>query len=206
VKVNWSSGFDIFDRPIQTVSRRASRRQSRRGQLVLAVVRPRTGYFYVSAWENCATIFGGTPCSKEGRNFGGNASRPYVAVPGAPFTWTTARSDQQLDRSGSHRRGAGTRCDDRRAEVAVPDDRRHRQRHLTTASDLLFTGGRGVISGAGRADRRAVRKASLGAQIVNGPISREVGGKQYVATVRGCRCACSVCANDRSRLVAVIRS
>ena len=44
---------------------------------------PRTGLFYVSAWEGYATIFGGTPVEyQEGRNFGGGVNRSYVAGAG----------------------------------------------------------------------------------------------------------------------------
>jgi alcohol dehydrogenase (cytochrome c) len=57
---------------------------------------------------------------------------------------------------------------------------------LTTASDLLFTGGReGYFQVLDARTGSLLWKASLGAQIVNGPITYEVDGKQYVATIAG---------------------
>src|SRR5262249_47283540 len=57
---------------------------------------------------------------------------------------------------------------------------------LTTASDLLFTGGReGYFQALDARTGTFIWKANLGAQIVNGPITYSVDGKQYVATIAG---------------------
>ena len=57
---------------------------------------------------------------------------------------------------------------------------------LTTASDLLFTGGReGYFQALDARTGSLLWKANLGAQIVNGPITYEVDGKQHVATIAG---------------------
>ena len=57
---------------------------------------------------------------------------------------------------------------------------------LTTASDLLFTGGReGYFQALDARTGALLWKASLGSQIVNGPITYAVDGKQYVATISG---------------------
>jgi alcohol dehydrogenase (cytochrome c) len=57
---------------------------------------------------------------------------------------------------------------------------------LTTASDLLFTGGgEGYFQALDARTGALLWKASLGAQIVNGPITYEVDGKQYIATISG---------------------
>ena len=57
---------------------------------------------------------------------------------------------------------------------------------LTTASDLLFTGGReGYFQVLDARTGALLWKASLGTQITNGPITYEVGGRQYVATISG---------------------
>ena len=59
---------------------------------------------------------------------------------------------------------------------------------LTTASDLLFTGGReGYFQALDARTGTLLWKTNLGAQIVNGPITYEVDGKQYVATIAGSR-------------------
>ena len=57
---------------------------------------------------------------------------------------------------------------------------------LVTASDLLFTGGReGYFQALDARTGALLWKASLGAQIVTGPMTYQVDGKQYVATISG---------------------
>ena len=57
---------------------------------------------------------------------------------------------------------------------------------LTTATDLLFTGGReGYFYALDARTGAELWTASLGGQIVNGPISYSVNGKQHVAVISG---------------------
>jgi alcohol dehydrogenase (cytochrome c) len=57
---------------------------------------------------------------------------------------------------------------------------------LTTAGDVLFTGGReGYFYALDAVTGQVLWKASLGAQIVNGPITYMVDKQQYVATISG---------------------
>jgi outer membrane protein assembly factor BamB len=57
---------------------------------------------------------------------------------------------------------------------------------LTTATDVLFAGGReGYFQALDARTGTLLWKASLGAQIINGPMTYAVDGKQYVATVSG---------------------
>src|SRR5205814_927929 len=57
---------------------------------------------------------------------------------------------------------------------------------LTTASDVLFTGGReGYFHAIDARTGSLLWKTNLGAQIVNGPITYEVDGRQYVAAISG---------------------
>ena len=190
VKVNWMSTFDEKGRPIQTIQPAGQPTwQGNQGgtNWYSPSYSPRTGFFYVSAWENYATIFGGTPVEyQEGRNFGGGANRPYVAVPGAPSpglrrgpinNWTEAAAT-----------GAVLALDVTTGEVKwrFPMTDVTDSGILTTASDVLFTGGREGYFHAIEAKTGALLwKASLGSQIVNGPITYEVDGKQYVATIAG---------------------
>ena len=58
--------------------------------------------------------------------------------------------------------------------------------NLTTATDLLFTGGReGYFYALDARTGAELWKASLGGQIANGPISYAVDGKQYIAVISG---------------------
>ena len=57
---------------------------------------------------------------------------------------------------------------------------------LTTASDLLFTGGReGYFYAFDARDGELLWKATLGGVVHNGPISYKVGDTQYVAVAAG---------------------
>jgi glucose dehydrogenase len=57
---------------------------------------------------------------------------------------------------------------------------------LTTASDLLFSGGReGYFQALDARTGTLLWKTNLGAQIVSGPITYEAARKQYVATIAG---------------------
>jgi alcohol dehydrogenase (cytochrome c) len=190
VKVNWMSTFDEKGRPIQTVQPAGQPTwPGNQGgtNWYSPSYSPRTGMFYVSAWENYATIFGGTAAEyQEGRNFGGGNNRPYVAVQGAPTvglrrgpinTWTEAAAT-----------GAVLALDVSTGEVKwrFPMTDVTDSGILTTASDVLFTGGReGYFHALDAKSGTLLWKASLGSQIVNGPITYEVDGRQYVATISG---------------------
>ena len=57
---------------------------------------------------------------------------------------------------------------------------------LTTATDLLFTGGReGYFYALDARTGKRLWHASLGGQIVNGAVSYEVDGHQYIAIISG---------------------
>ena len=57
---------------------------------------------------------------------------------------------------------------------------------LTTASDLLFTGGReGYFYALDARSGEVLWRTSLGGQIVNGPITYMIDNKQYVSTISG---------------------
>jgi glucose dehydrogenase len=57
---------------------------------------------------------------------------------------------------------------------------------LTTATDLLFTGGReGYFQALDARSGTLLWKTSLGGQIASGPITYEVDGKQYVSVAAG---------------------
>ena len=57
---------------------------------------------------------------------------------------------------------------------------------MTTATDLLFTGGReGYVMALDARSGALLWKASLGGQIVMAPITFAVEGKQYVSVIAG---------------------
>ena len=113
----------------------------------------RTGLFYVSAWEDYASIYAPAPVQyKEGTNFGGGGPRNFSAVPGAPGlgrspinTWTEAAGHGAviaIDPATGRERWKFKMTDVTDSGI------------LTTGSDLLFTGRTGrLLPGAGRAHR-----------------------------------------------------
>ena len=57
---------------------------------------------------------------------------------------------------------------------------------LTTATDVLFTGGReGYFHALNAGTGEVLWRTSLGGEIANGPISYGVDGTQYVAVAAG---------------------
>jgi alcohol dehydrogenase (cytochrome c) len=191
VKVNWASGIDEKGRPIAT--------PQPAGEPTLPGVQggtnwyspsfsPRTGLFYMSAWEGYASIFKPEPSQYvPGRNFMGGGATPYAGVPGAPGvrvgratpinTWTDAAGNGAviaIDPQTGQRKWTFKQFD-------VTDSG-----NLTTATDLLFTGGReGYFYALDARTGAELWKASLGGQIANGPITYAVDGKQYIAVISG---------------------
>jgi alcohol dehydrogenase (cytochrome c) len=191
VKVNWASGLDSNGRPIQT--KQPPGQPTWPGNQGATnwyspSYSPRTGLFYLSAWENYATIYAPAPVEYQaGRYFLGGIFTVYGPVPNAtpmptvrrgPINdWTEAVGTGAvlaLDPKTGERKWAFTMTDVTDAGI------------LTTASDLLFTGGReGYFQAIDARSGQLIWKASLGAQIVSAPVSYMVDGKQYVSVISG---------------------
>ena len=191
VKVNWASGLDERGRPIQTPQPAGSPTwPGNQGgtNWYPPSYSPRTGLFYVSAWENYATIYRKEPSVYEpGRNFHGGGFTVLTPVPGAPAVGIGRRSPVN---NWTNEVGSG-------AVIAIdPQTGQHKWKFqqfdvtdsgmLTTASDLLFTGGReGYFYALDARNGKVLWKASLGGQIVMAPVTYEVDGKQYVSVISG---------------------
>ena len=146
---------------------------------------PRTNLFYISAWEDYASIYSPAPVEyKVGNNFGGGGPRNLSAVPGAPGlgrapinTWTEAAGHGAviaLDPGSGREKWKFKMTDVTDSGI------------LTTGSDLLFTGGReGYFQALNARTGELLWKTQLGASINSGPITYRVGNKQYVSIVSG---------------------
>lgn len=149
---------------------------------------PQTRLFYVSAWENYASIFSSQQAEyKKGRTFLGGAAKPFMPVPEAPVRpghrrgpinyWTEAVGHGAvlaLDPFTGEKRWAFRMTDVSDSGI------------MTTASDLLFTGGNeGYFQALDARDGKPLWRTNLGGQVINGPISYEVEGKQYIAVIAG---------------------
>jgi len=192
VKLNWASGLDARGRPIQT--------PLADGEPIFPGVQggtnwyspsysPRTGLMYVPAWENNSAYIRRQPSTYQpgGRGFTGGGWTTAAPTPDAPGTPALRRGAFNLwtEATGT---GAVIAIDPATGEAKwkfamtdVTDSG-----ILTTATDLLFTGGReGYFQALDARSGRLLWKTNLGGQIVNGPISYEVDGQQYVATISG---------------------
>jgi alcohol dehydrogenase (cytochrome c) len=191
VKVNWASGFDEKGRPVQTPqpadtpifpgNQGATNWYS-------PSYSPRTELFYLSAWVNYATIYKKeTVDYQPGRNFSGGGFRVLAPTADAPTVGIGRRGpiNNWTDAVGH---GAVIALDPRSGEQKWTFDQFDVTDSgiLTTGSDLLFTGGReGYFHALDARTGALLWKASLGGQIVNGPISYQVDGTQYVSVISG---------------------
>ena len=189
VKVNWASGLDSNGRPVLT--------PQPPGKPTFPGIQggtnwyspsysPRTGLFYVSAWEDYATIFSGVNVDyKEGLRYTGGANTsPIVGA----------------DNPGGGRQGPVNMYTEALAHGAVialdPQTGKKKwsfEMHdvntsgiLTTAADLLFVGGReGYFQALDATSGALLWKQTLGGEIIAGPMSYQVDGKQYVSVAAG---------------------
>jgi alcohol dehydrogenase (cytochrome c) len=191
VKVNWASSLDERGRPVQTPQPPgAPTWPGNQGgtNWYSPSYSPRTQLFYVSAWEGYASIYRKeTSVYQPGRNFSGGGFTVLTPVPGAPTVGIGRRSpiNNWTDAVGH---GAVLAIDPRSGEQKWKFDQFDVSDSgiLTTASDVLFTGGReGYFHALDARTGTLLWKASLGGQIVSGPMSYEVDGRQYVAIISG---------------------
>jgi alcohol dehydrogenase (cytochrome c) len=188
VKVNWMSEFDERGRPMQTPqpAGQPTYPGNQGGtNWYSPSFSPRTGLFYIPAWDNYASIYSPSPVQyKEGAVFTGGGPENLRPVPGAPGrtrgpinTWTDAAGHGAilaLDPATGQQRWRFNMTDVTDSGI------------LTTASDLLFTGGReGFFQALDARTGALLWKTNLGSAINSGPMTYRVGNKQYVVAVAG---------------------
>ena len=192
VKQNWASGLDESGRPIQTPQPPGATTwpgQQGGTNWYSPSYSPRTGLFYVSAWEDVGGVYRSQESVyKPGGNFMGGGYRATPAAPEAPVppnirrptinNWTDAAGHGAviaIDPATGERRWTFRMYDLTDSGI------------LTTASDLLFTGGRdGYFQALDARTGTLLWKSSFGSvQMLSGPITYQVDGRQYVATIGG---------------------
>jgi alcohol dehydrogenase (cytochrome c) len=191
VKVNWAAGLDAKGRPVQTPQPfGAPTWPGNQGATnwYPPAFSPRTNLFYVSAWENYATIYRKEEATYQpGRMFAGGGFTVLSPTPGAPTVGIGRRSpiNNWTDEVAN---GATMAIDPTTGEERW----KFRQFDVTdagmlvTASDLLFTGGReGYFYALDARDGKLLWKANLGGQIVMAPVTYMVDGRQYVSVISG---------------------
>jgi len=187
VKVNWMNGFDERGRPIKL----ASAASSKEGTLILPgnqggtnyynpSYSPRTGLFYIPTWDNYSSMYVKQDQEfVEGRTFGGGGPRPTTSAPAVGgFNY---RSDDDIYGAV---RAIDPKTGEKKWEFKMADVTD--AGILTTASDLLFSGGReGYFYALDARDGKLLWKASVGGAVRSGPMTFTVNGRQYVAVDAG---------------------
>jgi alcohol dehydrogenase (cytochrome c) len=191
VKVNWASSLDERGRPIQTPQPQGQPTYpGNQGgtNWYPPSFSPRTGLFYFAAWDNYGTIYRSEEVEYQpGRIFTGGGFTVVSPAAGAPTIGIGRRGPiNNWTKEVGH--GAVMAVDPQTGAVKwkfeqydVSDSGM-----LTTASDLLFTGGReGHFHALDARTGKELWRASLGGQIVMAPITYQVDGRQYVSVISG---------------------
>jgi alcohol dehydrogenase (cytochrome c) len=188
VRVNWAEGFDENGRP----NRVPGKVPTPEGTLIYPgnqggtnwynpSFSPRTGLFYIPSWVNYSSLYVKRPQDfVEGRTFGGGGARNTVAQ-----GLRTATNNFRKEEEGYGAiRAIDPQTGDLKWEYKMTDFTDAGV--LTTASDLLFSGGReGFVYALDARSGGLLWKFIVGGQVQSGPMTYSVGGRQYVAVAAG---------------------
>jgi len=189
VKVNWASGLDANGRPVLTPQPPgAPTFPGIQGgtNWYSPSYSPRTGLFYLSTWENYATIFTGVNTDyHEGQRYTGGANTSPIPGADNPVGQRQGPINTYTEELA---RGAVVALNPETGKPAWKFDMHdvNTSGILTTASDLLFVGGReGYFQSLDARTGSLLWKQNLGGEIIAGPITYLVDGKQYVSIASG---------------------
>ena len=188
VKVTWAKGLDDAGKPVLT--------PEEPGTPVFPGVlggtnwyspsySPRTGLFYIPAWEDYSSIFIRVKQEyRPGQWFTGG--RPVAPIPGATSPGLAPTKINVATEAMGH--GSVMAYDVRTGERKWKFDMHDVTDSgiLTTATDLLFTGGReGYFHALDARTGRPLWRAQLGGAILAGPMTYQVDGVQYIGVAAG---------------------
>jgi alcohol dehydrogenase (cytochrome c) len=193
VEVSWASGLDANGRPIPT----PGKAPTKEGTLIYPgnqggtnwyspSYSPRTGLFYIPTWASYSSMFVRQDSEYvEGLRFGGgtgNGPKTGAAVGGAN---NTGNFNYRKEEEGYGAvRAVDPRTGDMKWQFKMSDVTD--AGILTTASDLLFSGGReGYFFALDARSGALLWKFTVGAPVVSGAMSYSVNGKQYIAVAAG---------------------
>jgi len=178
-KVNWLKGFDERGRPMLD----PAVKPTKEGTLVYPgnqggtnwynpSFSPATGLFYIPTWENSSSTYvkGEQPPEfHDGQSFTGLFPRGGATTDDV-YGAIVAMDPNTGDKKWSFRLGAPS------PEGGV----------LTTASNVLFAGGsNGQFVALDARDGKLLWETNLGPSVSAGPMSYQVGGKQYISVQAG---------------------
>ncbi|MDC0598776.1 PQQ-dependent dehydrogenase, methanol/ethanol family [Gammaproteobacteria bacterium] len=185
VEVNWMDGFDAAGRPNQVLA------PTEEGTFIMPnnqgatnwyspSYSPVTGLFYIPSWMDTYSVYTKREVEYEpGRQFVG--AFPTMAMPALGVRPTNVR----LPEEGY---GAIQAFDPQSGEMVWRFEMTNVTDSgvLTTASNVLFAGGReGSFYALDARDGTMLWRQSLGGQVASGPMSYEIDGRQYIAVSAG---------------------
>jgi alcohol dehydrogenase (cytochrome c) len=186
VEVNWMNGFDEKGRPMRVPGKAASVE----GTLISPgnqggtnwynpSFSPRTGLFYIPTWAEYSSLY----VKKEDKYSEGNQYNGGYPRSAVPFTRSAQNFRKDSEGHGAIRAidpNTGTlKWEFKMSDVTDAGI-------LSTASDVVFTGGReGYFMALDARTGALLWKANTGGAIAAGPITYSVEGKQYVSVAAG---------------------
>jgi alcohol dehydrogenase (cytochrome c) len=190
VEVTWMNGFDEKGRPMRVPGKVATPE----GTLIFPgnhggtnwnnpAFSPRTGLFYVGAWAGYSSVFKKLDDEyTEGRRFVGGGQTS--AIPGGAATPPPPTNTRKETEGYGAIRALDAITGERKWEFKMNDVTDGGI--LTTASDLLFSGGReGYFFALDARNGSLLWRAAVGGTVASGPMTYSVGGRQYVAVAAG---------------------
>ena len=186
VKQNWNEGFDANGKPKKFAHAKPTPEGTRiwpgtQGgtNWYSPSYSPRTGLFYVSTWDNYSAVatYAEVPPWKPYTKYTGRAPRPAGASGGGGRANASHRTE---DEGYGAVRAIDPKTGEKKWDFKMVDYTESGV--LTTASDLLFSGGReGHFFALDARNGELLWKVNLGGTIASGPMTFAVNGRQYVA-------------------------
>ena len=189
VEVNWANGFDENGRPKRVLGKVPTPE----GTVIFPgnqggtnwyspSFSPHTGLFYIPTWANYSSVYLKADAEyEEGRRFVGVSPRSLIGGSGGGNVKINTRKDDEgygairaLDPATGERKWEYKMNDVTDAGI------------LTTASDVLFSGGReGYFYALDARNGELLWHANVGGGVASGPMSYSINGRQYVAISAG---------------------
>jgi len=187
-KVTWTTGLDERGRPMRQANMEPTPQGTRIYPGNLGATNwyspsysPETGFFYLSVWDNYSSVYGKADSDYvEGRLYMGGAPRNVVPLLMQPAPTLQRREDEGYGAV----RAIDPRTGERKWEFKMTDVTD--AGILTTASGLLFSGGRdGNFYALDAKTGALLWRTQLGGPIAAGPMSYSINGRQFIAINAG---------------------
>ena len=189
VKQNWNVGFDEAGRPIKSPALNPKPMGSPYVEpgtqggtnWYSPSFSPHTGLFYVSTWDNYGAGSGKGPIQewKEGGKYSGNSPRPVGPRPAPGAARGPAIGFRTEEEGYGAVRAIDPRTGEKKWDFKMVDYTESGV--LTTASDLVFSGGKeGNFFALDATNGALLWHVNLGGTVASGPVTYSVNGRQYV--------------------------